>query len=497
MAIDMTQTTIFDLEETSGWQIPLSKYVSMPANKALPQNSLLELDLSKETPETLMRLTSAQLEMLCKYWGTPHSGTKAKKAGNLISIFNVYETVRKGDLSRLTVPVLRRMYRTTGGKGSRLVKKELMEHLFAWQKTVHEPFMTDIAKARHLEEISSALRMGRPVPEEVIASSPMYVTLQRIAQGLPIEPEQMTAAEWAEYALKVTDNPLMTNREKEVERHWHIIEHAIKQGKNLFPKIIADHHQQTKLREDEIQRVTPSGPGWEPATLHDLQIGDIIYRTDGVKLRVVEIGKRTMGQNLLYGWKEEIVERQVWRETPFRIGDKVNWQGKVGRISHVKPLLFGEEFHIETGRLFPGFDQWEYFTAPVAEVEMIEPNAIARQDPGELMGFGDMDYVEWTDLDGRMWLGHVRKIGTEPERSIITRVWLYNPQSHPLNGPRVSIIHGVHPGLKLTNKKLKPTAEAQVAFELYCAEYKKKPNLATGGFIKRFTDLFGLREAIA
>lgn len=380
------QATLLDYihVERNVWQIPLHEYLKLLESRELPENSMLSLDLSQETPESLVRFTADQLELLCLYWGAARSGTKAKKIDNLLNTYKAHQTIAKlgkAGLFKLTVPELKKLYRQARrNSGSWHVKRGLIESLLAWRENVHEPFLSLLSRTRHHEAVSAALRLGKPVPDIVMQSSPAYVVLYRKTNGLPIEPEQMVGEEWAALALQAMENRHMTDREREIERHWHIIERAIKSGKRLRPEVMADHERQTSLREAERQKALPRGPNWKPADLRAVEPGDTLYRTDGVQLRVVEAGDRVLAFNVLYGWEEELEDGYVWLEAPFHIGDKVRWkapngQVRVGRIKHARPRLgrvFGEEFFILTGGKFKGFDHPEFFTAPVGEVEKEE-----------------------------------------------------------------------------------------------------------------------------
>lgn len=373
--------TDYIIAERSGWQMPLHKYLNMPESRRLPQNKLLAIDLSQETPDTLMQLKGDELEILCMFWGCPVSGSKAEKAKNLLNTFSVYQAIKaagKAGLFKLTVPEIKKLYKIVRkNSGSWLTKKGLIESLLEWTETAHEPFKAMLAKARHYEEVSAALRVGKPVPDEVIQSCPAYLTLYRKANGLPIKPERMTGEEWANYVLQAMGNSHMTSREREIERHWRIIERAIRGGERLKPEVLADHERQTWRREIEKQKAIPRGPGWIPADLRTVKPGDVLYRTDGVSVKIVKVGERVIGYNLLYNWEEEPEAGRVWLQVPFKRGDKVRWtspdgQVKTGWIKHARPQankVFGEEFFIETGKKFKGLDHPEFFTAPVGEVE--------------------------------------------------------------------------------------------------------------------------------
>ncbi len=286
----------------------------------------------------------------------------------------------KAGLFKLTVPELKKLYkRVRKGSGSHLAKKDLIESLLHWQENVHESFRTMLAKARHYEEVSAALRLDKPVPDEVICSCPAYVTLYRKANGLPTRPEEMTGEEWANYVLQAMGNSHMTSREREIERHWRIVERAIKEGKRLKPEVLDGHERRTWIRENEKQKAIPRGPGWIPADLRTVKPGDVLYRTDGVSVKIVKVGERVIGYNLLYNWEEELEAGRVWLQVPFKRGDKVRWtspdgQVKTGWIKHARPQankVFGEEFFIKTGKKFKGLDHPEFFTAPVGEVEKV------------------------------------------------------------------------------------------------------------------------------
>ncbi len=372
------------ITEKSGWQIPLHEYLKLPESRDLSKTSLLDTDLSRETPETLTRFRNAQLELLCMYWGTTRSGTKAEKIDNLLNTYKAHQTIAnlgKAGLFKLTMLELKKIYcQVAKGKGSHHTKRSLIESLLMLQETVHNPFLTLLAKARHREEVKAALRIGMALPDKVIRSCPEYVVLHRVANGLPIEPEEMTGREWAVFALQAMPGSYRTDKQAEIERRWHIVERAIREGKRLKPEVLADHEERTWLREIEKQKAIPQGPGWKPADLRTVRPGDALYRTDGIQVKVIETEGRVVARNLSYGWKEELEDGRAWLETPFHIGDKVRWASpdgrvRVGRIKHARPRpdqVFGEEFFILTGGKFKGFDHPEFFTAPVGEVEKEE-----------------------------------------------------------------------------------------------------------------------------
>ncbi len=379
----MTQASLLDycaikIDGDKAWQLPLREYLASPASWALPKNSILDIDLSGETPEGLMRLSSVQLAALCIYWSAPWSGTKAKKIENLFGSYGVYRILTalgQDGLMELTVPEVREMYRRVRrSSGSWFTKRGLIECLLVWRDTVHESFFDRLGRERHYDVVVSALRLGEPVPDEVIRSHWSYQRPYRIANGLPVEPEEMTGAEWAEYVKQASEHGYRTDAGMEVERHWRIVKRAIKEGKKLKPEVVADHEQRTRAREAEKEKATPRGPEWVPADIQKLHVGDVVYRTDGMKM-VIRQTDPIVAFNTDLQFSEAPSQGRVWHKTPFRVGDMVRWtapDGKVrtGRIKHARPQHpFGEEFFIETGRKIKGFDQPEFFVAPVVEVE--------------------------------------------------------------------------------------------------------------------------------
>lgn len=378
MQVSLLDYCAIKIDGDKAWQLPLREYLASPASRALPENSILDIALSRETPEELMRLSSVQLTALCIYWSAPWSGTKAKKIENLFGSHGVYQAVTalgEDGLMKLTVPEIRKMYRRARrSSGSWLTKKGLIECLLVWRDIVHESFFDRLGRERHYDAVVSALQLGEPVPDEVIRSHWSYQRPYRIANGLPTEPEEMTGAEWAEYVKQASEHSYRTNTDTEIERHWHIVESAIEEGRRLKPEVIADHKQRTRAREVEKEKATPRGPEWVPADIQKLRVGDVAYSTDGMRLVITQTDP-IIALNTDFNFSEVPSPGRVWHKTPFRVGDMVRWMApdgrvRTGKIKHARPQYpFGEEFFIETGRKIKGFDHPEFFTAPVGEVE--------------------------------------------------------------------------------------------------------------------------------
>ncbi len=498
----MQQLSILDYQNVKQeiWQMTLVDYLNTPESRELPINSLLDTDLSRETPESLLRFNGRQLEVLCMYWGTIVSGTKPVKIGNLLNVYNTYRFVINNDrdsLVKLKAVELREFYRkATRNSGSMFRKSEVADNLIAWSKTVHDKFLTMLARERHRQAIISALRIGEDVPESVIKPVANYITLYRQIKGLPTEPVQMIANEWVEYALQIKARGVSTNADDESERHWQTIKKAISEGYNISQHVLDDHVKQTLHRDAEKERVTPKGAGWKIANKDELKVGDIVFEADGVGLKILEIGKMIRVENLHYNWQDEITGEHLYHETPFRIGDKVRYvtpdgNEMVGRIEYCKPSwssILGQDFFIKTPNIYKKYDQWKYFNIPVWETEMVEPNPVARQEMMDYIEFGDMDYVKWVDLDGKEWLGHTLAIGNHKAKEVL----LYNPESMPTLGPRIIIRRGYDYPAEPTDIKMEPTDEAISLHEKWIGEYGKSGRYADWRNLKRLHDLFGL-----
>ena len=508
----------------AGWKIPLLQYIKMPENRVKPWRSILDIDLSKKTLETLNRLTGDQLTILCLYWGINKSGNKEIKARNILNAYKIAKIVEhkgRDGLKQYKAAELRTMCKQVGkNSGAHASKAVNIENLLQWANNNHEFFYTQLAKERHYIEILKALHRGESIPDEVILSLPEYVRLERQVKGLPTDPLQMTTLEWVAYQNRLNGleadykgpiyvkekRGVYTSTKKEQEKHWQIVDKAVKQKRILPKTVVDDHIIQTEKRRQEIVLATPCGPGWVPVEQQSLRSGDMAYKTDGVRVKVIEsvVGpeKCIKIYNTLYDWGETLSLNQVWLETPYCIGDKVRWvspEGKVltGRIKHVRPRIdeYGEEFYIATGNLLKSIpDQWEYFSAPVKEVELIEPNLWARkkfETIYPIQDLQDMDYVIWTDLDGRKWLGHVHNIHKRNPCNALY-IWVYTYETGPLRGPMIMVIREINPPVEITQIKLPATEEAMRKYEKYIKEFNIKPNYATWRFLKRLHDLFGL-----
>lgn len=442
------QPALFDIE-TTGWQLPLYEYQKNVFNRRLPPGSILDVDLGKETSKSLGRMSGKQLALLCKYWGCPMSGTKEAKATGVLANYKVYQEVSHGAeyLQSKRANDLRTMLKIVKQGGGYLNKKGLIAALLAWADTVHEPFKNILSEARHYQEVKEALQCGKNVPNEVITGNPVYVVLERQAKGLPTDPVKMTTDEWLAYQNRIRGGysadyrgPLYseskyTSTWLEAEKHWQSVEKAIKAGRKLPEEVMSDHMRQTARRNAEIKATVTSR-------------ADIL------------------------------------------LGDKIKYGGKTGRVQHLRAVTdgFGYEYFIHTGKPMVSFpDQWEWFTAPIDEVDLIEPNPWIRNAQPVSNAFQNGDYVSWDDLDGRHWLGHVNMVGED-----WVNVLLYSSELNPLLGLTTVLDPRYNPTLKPTVEKLPITKQAIAKHHEYWEEYMDKPNLAAWSFLNRLHDLFGL-----
>ncbi len=517
----MFSSAIEDEDIDSGYRVPLHTYKAIKKNRTIPPGTMLDLNMNKETPESLCRLSNRELSVLCRYWGCPSTGTKHQMTQNIILYYKTAQKVQElgtDGLAKLKAVKLRNMVRSVGGgSGAHQNKLMLAEWLVNWSQKVHESFCDQVAEFRHYEAVRKALAKGIVVPDEIIRGNKAYVNMERKAKGLTLDPAGMTTREWLSYinriygfsddyeGILVNEKGAITEHSKR-EYHWTVVEQALQRGQQLPLKVVHDHVRQTQIRRASIEKSTPRGPGWEPVNLDVLKVGNILRKADGTKVKVVDISSTSplcaitrqeeiTARNLLYDTVECYRAWQLWQETPFRVGDKVEWispggQRKIGRIQFSRSRTdgFGEEFYIHTGQLMAAFpDQWEFFVAPVAEVKLIEP--ARAEELKEMPCYDAMDYVSWQDYEGRSWVGHVWNWGTKGGNTVT--IWLYHPDAGPLHGPKVTLVMSQNPTLNKSSQKFTPTNMAIENYEQYIQEYHRKPNPAAWRYLVRLRDLFG------
>ncbi len=152
------------------WQMTLEEFRQQPEALAVPRDSVLAVDMAKETPEALQRFSKGELQSAAIVLGVSQSGTKAEIAARLVRVYGI-----RAELSDATVESLEAK---TGAELRRYLDelnlfKGGSKHAQAvaivnWRNDVRQKGKHALAEAKWIAAIQNAVAAGQEIPADVV-----------------------------------------------------------------------------------------------------------------------------------------------------------------------------------------------------------------------------------------------------------------------------------------------------------------------------------------
>lgn len=168
------------------WEMEIHEFQRTPEATWVPRGSILSIHPRDITPERLAKCTGRELEALCLATGIPHSG----KVETLVERIRVAWGLREfladatqGQLKKLPARAPRRMLRSVGQSESALNRYAMAGALIGWRDQCRLNGKAAVAGANHYVHVRRAVRMGLPVPAEVLR---LYPDLTAGGSPLPL-----------------------------------------------------------------------------------------------------------------------------------------------------------------------------------------------------------------------------------------------------------------------------------------------------------------------
>ncbi len=159
------------MDDREPWQMLLHEFAGTPGALSVPRGSILALGPGAISREALGRYPAAELSALAQVLGVPHSGSRAALLDRILvacQLRGYLANATIGRLKRLPARELRRWLKSIG-QYAPASRYGLAAALVGWRDRCRAEGRAALARANHYRHIRRAVRLGLPVPAEVLA----------------------------------------------------------------------------------------------------------------------------------------------------------------------------------------------------------------------------------------------------------------------------------------------------------------------------------------